>query len=443
MDLPRHASFNYCFQANVFKIPWTDASSIKATWKRARFTVNRADYDDLIKRLSDDNDALIRLTSTNLDLEPVRSRKKQLGNLAAVKSFAKSLFEVLQKGHKCGCSHQANLQLTRVFDDSKMQPLRFRIVLVHEGHLAQGPIWEDIEVRMLESIRSEPGKFLSLRRNPSSTPLIATVVPVLGQTISIDFSSKQPHSKQQSKQNPCASVAAIAKTQEQLEIPDLCKTLQALNVEQRTSCLGWLKDDWDRKHEFYARTLKDAAWSAKSLRDAICQSMISREQRLELAVVLSWSVLQLYQTPWHSLCPEDIHFLLPDAYDEAFVSRDLSWRHEHSEPPSPFIRNETLTALGILLIELCLGRPIEDCGKQSSILEKFVLASRLLDQVYQEAGLRYESAVRRCLYCDFDHRKPDLNDAAFCEVFYAGVVQPLEEDLRNFRGEGLGLLSLI
>lgn len=249
----------------------------------------------------------------------------------------------------------------------------------------------------------------------------------------------------------------LPSAQELSQISDLCKALENLGLERRQQCLGWLKDDLNRQHQVFPRgTAPTSTWTTKSLRDALAtrnsaSHSLNREQRLQLAVIISWNVLQLYRTPWLSSLwtPEDIRILPTNkdvSYSEVFVSRNLSQTQNQptEKQSSPFIRNETLVALGILLIELCLCRPIEDFQTaaesqtlfgDSTILKKYAIASRLLDKVYQEAGHRYESAVRRCLHCNFDYRNLDLEDSAFCEIFYDSVVRPLERDLRNFQGD--------
>lgn len=100
------------------------------------------------------------------------------------------------------------------------------------------------------------------------------------------------------------------------------------------------------------------------------------------------------------------------------------------------VRNETIFALGIVLIELCLWagleklRSTEDLsndGTPNSLID-YLTARRLVNDVYDEGGGRYGDAVRRCIHCEFDQRKVSLDVEAFRESFHQGVVQPLEDD---------------
>jgi hypothetical protein len=85
------------------------------------------------------------------------------------------------------------------------------------------------------------------------------------------------------------------------------------------------------------------------------------------------------------------------------------------------IRNPTLFALGVLLIELCLGKPLEElklptelnADGSTSPLFDWTTADRLVEDVYLEGGSRYGDAVRHCVRCDFDRRGASLEDEDF------------------------------
>lgn len=252
-----------------------------------------------------------------------------------------------------------------------------------------------------------------------------------------------------------ANAQSFQATQQLQEIFDLCAAIQK-RVLQQQACLGWLKDDRDRRHALYPRGAVLKQCAAKSLHEVLPgahgTAALSRGNRLRLAVNISKSVLQLYRTPWllSQWTTHDIRFIQTGkepSYEDAFICRDLS--SSHSQPTStkkaPFIRNETLFALGILLIELCFGRFIEDfrtaddftgTDYMSRMLTMYTIASRLLEQrkVFKEAGARYEYAVHRCIHCSFNHLTADLDDDEFCEAVYDEVVRRLEEDLQNFSG---------
>lgn len=104
-------------------------------------------------------------------------------------------------------------------------------------------------------------------------------------------------------------------------------------------------------------------------------------------------------------------------------------------------RNKTIFNLGVLLIELCLVQPFEDLpdhelqrhgstNPDADDVDIWVLIDNIIDKVSNEAGTRYENAVRRCLYCDFDRRSVDFEDEGFYDVFCLKVFGRLEETYR-------------
>jgi len=176
----------------------------------------------------------------------------------------------------------------------------------------------------------------------------------------------------------------------------------------------------------------------------------SRGERLGLALTVASSVLQLHKTPWlrddwdkndimiNDLCTSNTR-------QQAYVSRSFPPTKLEDSPAAQKsalpLRNVALFALGKVLIELCLGQPLEalrssedpvDASGEANLLTDWSTANRLTEAVYSEAGTRYGDAVRRCLNCDFDQRNTNLEDDAFRQAVYDGVVAPLEDDVKAF-----------
>lgn len=191
---------------------------------------------------------------------------------------------------------------------------------------------------------------------------------------------------------------------------------------------------------------------------------LSRQQRLQIAVTLASSVLQLHNSPWLSenWDKRDIYFfsngldsdnrpLISDAY----VSRSF-WPPGSPRPTnksakattedflSSQIVNKTLFALGIVLIELCLNKTLEDlrppsddkheAARSQGIVDVYRTATSQIDNVYSKGGTQYGYVVQRCLKCEFgiQDSKKQLDFDAFRGLVYEGVVAPLEEDLRKY-----------
>jgi hypothetical protein len=183
--------------------------------------------------------------------------------------------------------------------------------------------------------------------------------------------------------------------------------------------------------------------------------------RRQIALMASWNLLRLYSTPWLQdhvywnriglIQGQDGGLIdLPFISKELVPNIGLSRQPLSTDPVSlAFIRNEWVYALGIFLIELCLGesmsqlkRPDDEIpGGMLPFLTEFRTASRLIEVVEDQAGLRYGAAVRRCIRCDFDERVYSLDDEGFCKAVYKGVVACLEDDIQQIDGDREGVLG--
>jgi hypothetical protein len=192
------------------------------------------------------------------------------------------------------------------------------------------------------------------------------------------------------------------------------------------------------------------------------QQSISRKQRFGIAASAAWAVLTLCDSAWLSerLDEDEIQFILDDG--GANIQRESQGNtcvsHRFYLPtakPIPAaaqfqdiqIRNKTLFALGILLIELCLSRPFAELRRESQIysqnvsgagmqqvavastaLDDYAVAEMQTDKVYREAGYMYGYAVQRCLRCEFPGRDITKNFQfqQFRTNFFSGVVAPIQ-----------------
>lgn len=182
-----------------------------------------------------------------------------------------------------------------------------------------------------------------------------------------------------------------------------------------------------------------------------------RADKLRVAVAIASSALQLYDSGWlgKGWPTNSVYFFrrkTRDLFEQVYVSRPILAKNaldcasdENQTPPTPYIWNSTLFQLGILLIELCLGKTIEQLritedlslgASTPNALANLSTAERLLQggQLSKEASLRYQSAVNRCIYCNFDQESTSLENDQFRQAVYDGVVAPLEQDLMAFEG---------
>ena len=245
---------------------------------------------------------------------------------------------------------------------------------------------------------------------------------------------------------------------ESKEINDLCKAM--LNAKE-ASCLGVLVDEHLRRHRLSITNLsseKDPMHTV-SLQDLLENFPLDKLDRLVIGVKLASTLLQLHGTPWLTEMwgKGDILFKKQGEAPETallgkpLLSKDFASCHHRIPVPSTgdstspreislLCKNQGIFALGLLLIELWFGKPIDhlrsatDLGLLDQVngITDHVTTRRLIDVVYKDAGYSYGDAVRRCIHCDFDQRSYDLDTVALKEAVHWGVVSPLEKNLDFF-----------
>ncbi|KAL9025457.1 MAG: hypothetical protein Q9180_007664 [Flavoplaca navasiana] len=242
-------------------------------------------------------------------------------------------------------------------------------------------------------------------------------------------------------------------------IENLCSAL-CTPVRHRRA-IGILVDDtFDKQeHKLYrAESIVKSQSLARSLEDLLDSSRqpggdsLSRKERFQIAVVLASSVLQLDGTSWLKSCwrSSDIYFHTEDSqpWGVAQPSRFLclSWQPccddtlptaESFRFNNHMIRNDTLLALGLVLIELCFSRTLTEMRKPEDLdsketLTKLTTATRLYPHVYTEMGPLYGDVVRRCLFQTFDVRELSLDIEEVQQKVLDDVVAPLVKDLASF-----------
>ena len=151
-------------------------------------------------------------------------------------------------------------------------------------------------------------------------------------------------------------------------IDDLCK--EFLRTPNKPGCIGFLEDDNNREyyiHSVYPPKTPGDHLSLAQLLSRHQSSYIGRlhsRDKYELAVILATSVLQLHSTPWldREDWREDLRFVRAKEKEAPFAYIRKRFNHApkqaacNSEPNITFLRrNETIFALGVVLLELSLG----------------------------------------------------------------------------------------
>jgi hypothetical protein len=247
-----------------------------------------------------------------------------------------------------------------------------------------------------------------------------------------------------------------------VRIDDFCRRLSAPSFECQTKCLGYLSATNQRRYEVFplkSWQIHEGKPASLSLASLLAQARtastttLSLHDRLQLAKSVATGVLQLYNSPLleSTWTKEDITFVprTDKSYRKAYISKPTMGVDNTTRKTKalPYIHNPTTFALGILLIEICLGRALgdlrtlEDYSSEAemnkpSIATDYTTAIRLLDseKILVESGESYADAVRRCITCNFGPTKTDLENDDFRQAVYSGVVAPLEEQVKAVLG---------
>jgi hypothetical protein len=316
-------------------------------------------------------------------------------------------------------------------------------------------LWSEIKLRQV--VQEKPPtrrlRFLEPKRSISTSHSQVTL------TESTTFGSVSQISQTRISET-IASSTSIASLQ---QVDDLCHTLRVFQRNKSNDCIGLLAaavttfqilPSWESANQQDLNSKLIPLRSILHGKDTNLPVLLHGD-KLRVAVTLASSVLQLHDTRWleRTWSKNDVFFIQRnniDAYKKTFILRSL-WLNETQETEykdhnnTPLIRNTTLFSLGILLIELCLNKPLEQLRTSEdtrwtlgapTALTDILVVDRILKsgQWFKQASLRYHSATKRCIYCDFGQEKATLDDDGFRQAVYDLVVVPLEEDLMAFEG---------
>lgn len=229
---------------------------------------------------------------------------------------------------------------------------------------------------------------------------------------------------------------------------NLCETMQTTsNTMGAGECYGGLTDATSDRHYTvsaldYTSSIPHASnVTLAEVFDGKTSVTFTRIQRYSIAATLASSLLQLESTPWaQSWHASDVHF----AHDQGTVL-------EYDKPffltrfdSATQSKDDSFKALGVLLLELCFGKPLDQheiwqqpgfaMAKANPMMRHFV-ACEWLKHVEGEAGEQYAIAVRFCL-----HEAPaTLKDDKWRTDFAQSVAWPLQQCYESMQPSKRGL----
>ena len=454
--------------------------------KRIMYTLNKKRRDKLMSQLEKYNSEIQTLLGNSEKLEPMRRKRKSpvTRYFHQIRSQAQSLHTALARAWQCedSSAHSTKLLLEkRVKSDKKGEPeiedsftIKFNVFFCHVKQPLEDPStlasrpsdWSAAEIKMVG-----PGEDLNRRRSQStdigSRPSLLDAsshrisnISSQGSNAS-DVGGRKVTFLEDDARSTTPSVGDDAP-----QITDLCSALQKRLTQQ--SPLGYLKDPQERRHSVSLVERPQLSFSAMrrvlSLDEILGSTdgekrTLPRRKRLDIAVVLANSMLQLHTGPW--LCDiwgkRDIYFL--QSHD-GFIHTDYPFLVCNFNPDrqvpgtesgqtrlessrSSGSCNSSLLSLGILILELWFNQTIESQsfrhkfqgpdGNDNEYTD-FNTAQKWQEQAMEEAGLDLHNSTRRCIYCAFGAVSLDLEDEELRRAVYSEVVQPLEKLLDRFDG---------
>ncbi|KAL8944305.1 MAG: hypothetical protein Q9211_000645 [Gyalolechia sp. 1 TL-2023] len=441
-------------------VKWDEYTSLEREMKRLKLTFSDRVYKELLDDIRRANHNLREFTHQNIALETVKQKRRSrrpIADLRLVRKHAASLYQVLMTDQtwKCTCKmhHLASLRLEarprmleREADLAQKHAFRILLSVAKEASDTTSAVqWHDIEI--LPSVNSKQPVKESQRDAHEARP-----------TKRVKF-APEPHTRLTAL---LTSEGDLTKTTPHIEmtyIESFCRTLCAPNTERCPKELGLLVDKTNDeiKHRIYradtTTTLQSCSTSLENLLSSHTASNdggLSRKDRLQVAVILASSVLQLDGTAWlkSGWSSNDIYFhskngRVSKAYPylswQACCTTETPCSLESPRIGNYLIRNGILLALGLTLVELCYGRTLADMYKSddadvTETATRLRTATRLHAGVYDEIGIPYGDVVRRCLFQLIDVRVLSLDIEEVQQKVLDLVVTPLVDDLNNFNG---------
>ncbi|KAI3322271.1 hypothetical protein HD806DRAFT_501542 [Xylariaceae sp. AK1471] len=456
------------------KVKWMEGSALLRELKRTTFSLKKSSYDDVLVRIKDGIASLETLTAQNVELEPKRKVRSQDRLLSLLRETSKSIYRAVKSSLLCHEVHDLNLELAmrsanfipQDEDEMVTKEFSFRIAISSQSisesvnqSTKMVQFWDEVIVK--EMTASTPA--VTGPPSPSLNPIKnskAKTVRFWSQSTTAASSASaltviQGHPTLVTEMADLTLEATLRVPGKQdTLLLSLCDNLRKAKKQQVQNCYGYIVDSMSTKRREYGIYRIEEApdsekWSTVSLRRVLESSTgqlppLRYCDRLYLAVVLSSSILQLHQTPWlpDKLRSEDVVFVQREnipLYKHAFVAKRVPGRDQSTTgwpmKAASICHNTTVLSLGILLIELILGKPLHGAGvsdkSETEFLSDYVAAQKLLNEVEELGGLNYGSAVRWCLNCHSFRHNLSLEDEGFRQEVYSSVVAPLEQDLRN------------
>jgi hypothetical protein len=433
--------------------------------QRIKFALGQTTRDKLLDEFAKYNGRLRDLLRTGDKISAIKKANKapKMGAvLTSLWRHAKALYESLFDSWGCECrdGHRADLLLCHRDTASDIN-FEFLLLFARDAsHLLWG--WQNASAKVTEPSPS-PSKVSSLRssrvsiiegspRSPAAPSALMHKTATFPRPSILSrasktstFSSSTSTLMYSHSRNSSASIVGVKWTDTQSTIVDESEALvESVATPAVVTELCSHLSDQAGKDVTLANVGSDIQYCLETTKTAPCDLVgldslldtssnipFPRRQRYHLAHVLASSQAQLHSTPWlkNEWRRTDVLFTKNKsevAVDQPRLTRDFSVANDGAN------EDHSVASLGMLLLELCFGKLLEDhpirrsmpvmSGPQNFYLD-LAAALQWSEQVVDEAGPAYAGAVKWCL----SQSTVGTKDEKWRAELYENVVKPLQE----------------
>lgn len=445
---------------------------------RTQFTLKRRDYTGTVSKIHENNLLLSRLVDHSSAFEPTRRANSQAKLARKIRTLTQHLFSALCKVLCCPCadSHRLGLHLVQMSSEDKDSHdggVSFDIIFGTPHELERdNSKWKGLNIRwkgdeynpmeqngstgICRSVNS-----LSLRdKGPSAQKEKSTFEGGFGAVWSkLHRPPSTPRLKGRAKVRFLISAAptstdevSTAKAEDNntlSHIADLCADIHRGEVIAKQP-LGFIPCDEKPKGfdlYFHDDMPSSSNTASLTLREALSSKNgltgFELRERLNIALTLSFSILQLCNTQWLGkiISLDDIVFLraadTPRCYTQKldfpapFLVRQSPTARQMQKSLKPV--NFALLSLGVLLTHIIMGLPVEAIDLSENMTKELLVSRKKLadDKVAtcDYASENYVGAVQWCFNHCFTFAT--LEDQELSRNFHDAVIARLERDLRS------------
>ncbi|KAH7086083.1 hypothetical protein BKA63DRAFT_32446 [Paraphoma chrysanthemicola] len=427
-------------------------ASAKDKWDyetfRISFSFGEPVRRELFGRLKECNERLEKLLSTSDKLSalenaaPTATKHSHTLESTFKKVWRTSdlLYRAIQNAWQCTClqHHHANLRL----EHRKSSEACFDIILTPGNHSSQSiPAWSWKGLQCKQPVsccdpqqKLHPVPLSQSSQNPNNSTSTRSSLITLTKRKQVVF------------RTPAATTPSIQLSGSRSLDIRLC---HALGTAHHDQCLGTISHD-DETFHLHPAKLQNAPGTSEPLTlDRILSGDVSdqmtRRQRYTIALLLASSVAQLHPTPWlnPALTKDDILFF-PSLNDTSYHKPFIRQGFKPTQPNTiPAINDTTFASLGILLLELCYGRRLEDYAfrkkyepSTGDTKDAFDLMAALKwsQGLSEEGGPEYAAAVK---WCFFAGTGTGSGSNSWRGEIIKNVIRPLEKCQEFFEGVGV------